>query len=88
MSSLEQKVRTFGCFDQVAKVIGEEKAVVELVKVVECEHPNFIGEMRHATLIDLFVWELTPQGHKFWQAIDDGKNPYIEAAGENKGEGV
>ena len=88
MSILEKKVRAFGCFDQVAKVIGEEKAVVELIKVVEFELSKFSDDMQEDKLINAFDWEDTPQLFDFWYDIYRGKNPYTESAGENKGEGV
>ena len=54
--------------EQVAAVIGEARADVELGKLHAF---NERTELRRA-----FTWFATPQGWKFWRAINHGNSPY------------
>ncbi|CAH9016786.1 conserved hypothetical protein [Vibrio phage 381E49-1] len=68
------KVSELKCFDQVAGVIGEAKAGIELFKVLSvAKKCSFDDQL---CVLDSFTWVLTPQGDKFWNSIDDGINPY------------
>jgi len=68
------KVSELKCFGQVADVIGNARAEIELFKVAsvsrKCSFSD-AGRVTHA-----FIWENTPQGLWFWLAIDEGVNPY------------
>ncbi|QXN60150.1 hypothetical protein KUA24_83 [Vibrio phage HNL01] len=71
------KIRDIKVFEQVAKVIGEKNAEIELFKAskswdaVDVEVILKGGILGHA-----FKWESTVQGRHFWSAIDAGSNPY------------
>lgn len=66
--------RDLACFDQVAAVIGEESAEIELGKVLSCDHDRIALE-KGDDLIGAFIWWATPQVDGFWNSIDDGKMP-------------
>lgn len=79
------KIEQMKCFDEVAKVIGAEKARRELFKVVEKFEPNIYYKTNYdyetlmgLPLLDAFCWDVSPQGHDFWEAIECGENPYEE----------
>ena len=59
-------------FPQVAKVLGERKASVELAKVWRHKDNMQFGEAFEIgkRLDETFVWHESPQGHKFWANID------------------
>ena len=67
--------RSMACFDEVAKVIGEDKAEEELQKVLDCD-AKYIDLDVDKPLIQAFEWSLTPQGGSFWAAISCDVNPY------------
>tara|TARA_Y100000593_G_scaffold94032_1_gene191288 strand:- start:65892 stop:66449 length:558 start_codon:yes stop_codon:yes gene_type:complete len=73
MSTNKLTPRSLGCFQQVADVIGEEAAEVELQKVIDYEGAVWIN--LEEDLVDSFVWDATPQGGRFWDNIDDGYIP-------------
>ena len=64
--------RDLACFKQVANVIGEEAADIELEKVIKSgRHPN-------KTVDDIsrsFNFDETPQGSEFWWDIFNGDLP-------------
>lgn len=65
------KPRDLACFNRVADKIGEEKAEIELQKVIDSGitvNPNT------DILAEAFHWELTPQGSKFWYDMTVGTN--------------
>lgn len=71
----ELKPREMACFEQVAEVIGEKQAEIELQRVIdtyECHNE----ELKTGKLFDAFEWSLSPQGSKFWNTIDRVINPY------------
>lgn len=66
------KIEELKCFDQVASVIGESRAKVELFKVLQvAEECEFEDE----ELAIAFAWILSPQGEEFWELIYLGENP-------------
>lgn len=66
------KPKDLVCFVEVAKVIGEENATIELQKVID----SSIDIDKSYELPSAFVWEYSPQGTDFWSTIDRSKNPY------------
>lgn len=66
--------RSLGCFQQVADVIGEEAAEVELHRVIDCPKDLIVDDAGES-LIEAFLWDDTPQGSSFWGAIDYGLIP-------------
>lgn len=68
--------RSLGCFEEVAKVIGEDAAEIELRTVID---NGSVGaeqdESPEADLLFCFTWENTPQGERFWRRIRDGHLP-------------
>lgn len=70
------KVEELGCFEQVAKVIGVERAKVELFKAIsrtiDINNWGFDADK----LDNAFYWSDTPQGPDFWNEINEGRNPY------------
>lgn len=66
--------RSLGCFQEVADVIGEDAAEIELQRVIDYPE-NDIGNDIDECLINCFSWDSTPQGIDFWDAIDDGVKP-------------
>ena len=77
---MKPHIKTLPCFPQVAAVIGESRAQIELFKAhwsfryyKELTGRPWIGGYK---LIDSFSWATTKQGHYFWSCINDGINPY------------
>lgn len=68
-------ITTLGCFDEVAKVIGNVRAQRELWKVVHWGY--FKQLLLKRGLLYTFYWNDTPQGYKFWHQINQGINPYV-----------
>jgi len=71
----ELKPRDLACFKEVAEVIGEENAEVELQKVIDkprCRKESLESE----PLVYAFIWGYSPQRVKFWNTISLGINPY------------
>ncbi len=76
MKPLNKKLIPYSkAFKQVSKVIGKEEAFKQLELVWEC--PECFGvnfkkgekiELSYS-LIGLFTWENSPQGHDFWSDI-------------------
>lgn len=60
-------VESLGCFNQVAKVIGFERAVIELSEVLAYIPSKNI--FREEDLYGSFYWDDSPQGYKFWSLI-------------------
>ena len=73
MNTKELKPRDLGCFRQVADVIGEYAAEVELQKVIDSE--STCWDFPDEDLLASFVWSSTPQGGLFWNSIDNGQTP-------------
>jgi hypothetical protein len=72
------KPRDLKCFDEVAHVIGESGAEIELYEVINSLSERGID----TTAEDLemtFTWGSTPQGYNFWRAIHEGILPAGEA---------
>ena len=65
------KPKHLGCFEEVAKVIGEDRAEKELQKVIDCEscHDHDYSFL-NGCLSEAFDWELAPQGYEFWSSIE------------------
>ena len=66
------------CFKEVANVIGEEDAKVQLQKVIdgfEVYNGYSAGELKHNVLEISFNWETTPQGFSYWDDIHKGFKP-------------
>jgi len=61
-------IKSLKCFEEVARVIGEESAELELGKV-SCL-------MSISSIISAFIWKDSPQGHSFWVKISRGESPY------------
>ena len=57
-------------FQDIAEVIGKGFAFQELSRVLD------LDTQPEDTIEEAFVWSGTPQGHLFWDAIDNGENPY------------
>jgi len=67
---------SLGCFQQVADVIGVESAREELQRVIDAGRAvEWTGGPQEELMIDAFAWCSAPQGHDFWDDIDDGKIP-------------
>ncbi|AUR89667.1 hypothetical protein NVP1127O_75 [Vibrio phage 1.127.O._10N.286.52.E12] len=65
------KVKEYAFFNQVAGVIGVDKAFEELSKV----GIDYIVD--DTCISGAFTWSSTPQGHGFWSDIECGINPYV-----------
>lgn len=74
--------KSLKCFEQVAKVIGDDAAEVELQKVIDD------GEVCGSEVIlrGAFIFDRTTQKYDFWDSIDNGEIPeqYQPAASEQK----
>lgn len=71
------KIEDTEVFKQVAKVIGEKQAKIELFKTSKSwEEANLASIYSGADLMDCFIWSKSVQGYDFWNNIDDGINPY------------
>lgn len=68
----ELKPRDLACFEQVAKVIGEENTEIELQKVIDATW--LLSDKKGVG--GSFLWNFTDQGFKFWESISKGINPY------------
>lgn len=69
------KPQDLGCWKQVADVIGEERAAIELQKVIDikdCKSVEFVADKE---LLEAFKWRSTIQGPSFWNNIDNGIDP-------------
>ncbi len=64
----EDDIRSYGCFQQVAAVIGEERALEELGKVEDWYSMD-------AELSSAFNWYYSIQGWYFWSSVDIGEHP-------------
>lgn len=80
---MKPHIKTLPCFPQVAAVIGESRAQIELFKAHWTFESPFTGNAKikrpwivKSDLSMSFTWKLTPQGHKFWERVNDGINPY------------
>lgn len=69
------KVEELGCFEEVAKVIGVERAKVELFKVINETPVQYLWDV-NGSLVYAFSWHNTVQGYDFWSAILVNTNPY------------
>lgn len=68
--------RMLSCFDEVAEILGEERAEYELYRVIDrCE--SLTGENCDPTkrLLECFVWSKSPQGHDYWMDVFNGIVP-------------
>ena len=61
-------IKSLRYFEEVARVIGEEPAELELRKV-----DVFVKD---AELKLAFIWMATPQGNSFWAKVSLGLSPY------------
>ena len=59
------------CRPQVVAVIGETLADYELGRVIDCPGCDTDNDYRFG-----FSRTDSPQGHQFWNCIEDGQNPY------------
>jgi len=66
--------RSLRCFREVADVIGEEAAEIELQRVIDYPE-NDIGNDVGERLINCFCWHSTPQGTDFWSSISNYEKP-------------
>jgi hypothetical protein len=66
-------------FKQVAKVIGEKQAKIELFKASKSWDKSNIKDIEYGKdLLESFVWRKTLQGVKFWEMVHNEENPYEE----------
>lgn len=71
------KIEETEVFKQVAKVISEKQAKIELFKASKSWTIFDIGNIEQGeNLLRCFLWSGTPQGMEFWDSINDGDNPY------------
>lgn len=77
---MKPNIETLPCFDQVAKVIGRERARLELWKVAHChvikKSKSMQGYFKSKKNIKNAIPMGTPQKLPFWFAIANGINPY------------
>ena len=64
------RIKSTPLFKQVAAVIGEEGAQVELAEVAHSTSVEF-----NKSLYKSFYWTNSPQGGVFWQDVNKGVNP-------------
>ena len=74
MSSLD-KARAMGCFKQVADVIGEDQAAIELARVIDYKNASINLRESEKSISAAFCTEATPQGYMFWFCIKIGEDP-------------
>ena len=68
------RIKSTPLFKQVAAVIGEERAQIELA--IAYHGYNSRGGFEFCDPLNIaFTWRRTPQGRSFWQSIHDGVNP-------------
>lgn len=66
------KLKSTKAFKQTSRQLGARRAVREFKQV----RPTFSSKPRFVNnLISSFVWDMTPQGHKFWCNIHEGRKP-------------
>lgn len=71
------KIEETEVFKQVAKVIGEKQAKIELFKASKSwTERDVMYLLSHRSLMGSFSWRNTSQGIDFWASIYDGINPY------------
>jgi hypothetical protein len=63
------------CFDEVAAVIGEEKAAEELYAAIIFDRFELCNHSPD-DLSGTFEWSRSSQGYDFWREISDGNSPY------------
>lgn len=69
-------------FKRVASVLGEEGAMLQLSKAWDGYGVGFVDWDDPVDWVDSpflsvsFIWAATPQGARFWEAIDDNKGEY------------
>ena len=67
------------CFKQVANVIGEERAKIELKEAIKELPKHMLDSMIDEENLKLaFIWKATPQGRVFWNKVWRGVCPYGE----------
>ena len=55
----------FDCFSELADIIGAERAVLELNRIIESGIDVYLGK----DLVEAFEWSDSPQGDHFWGGI-------------------
>ncbi len=60
------------CFPEVERVLGEQRAKLELFKALNT--PNLLW-WEDGTLLNAFDWETSIQGHSFWWNVRRGTHP-------------
>ncbi|QXN60149.1 hypothetical protein KUA24_82 [Vibrio phage HNL01] len=71
------KIRDTQVFEQVARVIGEKQAEVELFKASKSWTADDVEDILNDWHLDCaFNWKGTVQGADFWSNIYAGNNPY------------
>jgi len=70
---MKPHIKTLPCFPQVAAVIGESRAQIELCRVI---YSKCGFDKNQTKLIHAFSWWDSPQLAPFWVAINQGINPY------------
>lgn len=68
---MKVKINNTPLFKQVASVIGERAAFIEIGKLKLNDLESFEKPLNKAVR----VWKTTPQGFNFWYAINQGVNP-------------
>lgn len=68
------RIKSTPLFKQVAAVIGEERAQVELAIAYHGYNGGGIFDFGE-DLLYAFKWLRSPQGEKFWASIYEGINP-------------
>ena len=74
---MKPHIKTLPCFPQVAAVIGESRAQIELFKVansIKNDHDKIW--FKRSKGLHVALPEKMPQGDKFWVDIMQGINPY------------
>jgi len=69
---MKPHIKTLPCFPQVASVIGESSAQIELFKAI---HSDCEFDKSKSKITSAFSWIKTPQGYNFWRRISQGVNP-------------
>lgn len=68
------KPQELGCFEQVKAVLGEQGAIEELQKVIDCDGVNW-QDKNNNNLIQVFEWATSPQDFEFWVDVQEGTVP-------------
>lgn len=76
------KPQNLGCWQQVVNALGEERAAVELQKVIDT--PAALLDHNAKSVSVAFIWVNTPQGIDFWRYVEKGHYPDNTTKNEEK----